>query len=90
MRFGHPLSHKFIDGQGRVLGGVIAGSKEHISQIIPFMGMRVLHYPLLMPGFCRKVWKHWRSGWIVIVKTLKLANLVLEQREEVLYAGIPF
>ncbi len=28
---------KYIDGQGRVMGGVIAGSKEHMSKIEPFM-----------------------------------------------------
>jgi O-succinylhomoserine sulfhydrylase len=28
---------KFIDGQGRVMGGVIVGSNEHMSKIEPFM-----------------------------------------------------
>jgi O-succinylhomoserine sulfhydrylase len=28
---------KYIDGQGRVMGGAIVGSKEHISKIEPFM-----------------------------------------------------
>jgi O-succinylhomoserine sulfhydrylase len=28
---------KYIDGQGRVLGGVICGSNEHMKQILPFI-----------------------------------------------------
>jgi O-succinylhomoserine sulfhydrylase len=28
---------KYIDGQGRVLGGVICASKEHLSKIVPFI-----------------------------------------------------
>ncbi|HRD06296.1 MAG: O-succinylhomoserine sulfhydrylase [Saprospiraceae bacterium] len=81
---------KFIDGQGRVLGGVIAGSKEHISQIIPFMRNAG---PTLSPF---NAWILSKSLETLAVRmdrhcenALKLATF-LEQREEVLYVRYPF
>lgn len=81
---------KFIDGQGRVLGGVIAGSKANIAQIIPFMRNAG---PTLSPF---NAWILSKSLETLAVRmdrhcenALQLATF-LEQREEVLYVRYPF
>ena len=49
---------KFMDGQGRVMGGAIAGNKDLVNEVRSFAEApgRLFHH--LMLGYFPKVWKH--------------------------------
>lgn len=81
---------KYIDGQGRVLGGLIAGRKDLISQIIPFMRNAG---PTLSPF---NAWILSKSLETLAVRmdrhcqnALQLAQY-LESKPQILYVKYPF
>lgn len=81
---------KYIDGQGRVLGGVVAGSKELVSALVPFMRNAG---PTLSPF---NAWILSKSLETLSVRmdrhcenALKFAQY-LEQKNEALYVRYPF
>lgn len=81
---------KYIDGQGRVLGGLIAGRKDLITQIIPFMRNAG---PTLSPF---NAWILSKSLETLAVRmdrhcqnALQLAQY-LESKSQILYVKYPF
>ena len=60
---------KWIDGQGRVLGGVIVGRKDLIQEIYLFCRSTGPRSHRLMPGYLVKVLIHWKYVWNVMLPT---------------------
>jgi O-succinylhomoserine sulfhydrylase len=73
VKFGaHIVTHsatKFIDGQGRAIGGVILASKEIIKISVSSRVIQVLRCRHSMPGYFQKAWKPWLFVWTGILKT---------------------
>ena len=81
---------KFIDGQGRVLGGVVLGSKENMEKVRFFARHTDLHCRLSMVGYCRKAWRLWRYvSDRHCENAMKLAEY-LEQHNDVAWVKYPF
>lgn len=51
---------KLIDGQGRVLGGVVVGKADLVREIYLLQEIQDHHFLHSMHGCYPKVWKHWR------------------------------
>ena len=59
---------KYIDGQGRVLGGVVVGRKIYSVKYGCLLATLVLLYLPLTHGCCPKVWKHLHCVWTGMLK----------------------
>jgi O-succinylhomoserine sulfhydrylase len=60
---------KYMDGQGRVLGGVVVGRADLIQSIRFLPGTQGRHCRHLMHGCCLKVWKRLTCAWNAIAAT---------------------